>query len=292
MEMIRKISLAVLVAVGFATSGMQAQVRINMNVGQAPIKTEAIDDVLFSAEYKMTFVIDTAKRDRPLEETMMLVVGSKVSLFHSYSKFIADSIIAANVAAGASMETIAEKVRGFANQIDYKIYKNYPAGKVTTLDQVAGSRFRCEETNERPDWELLPDTMTILSYPCQKAVCLFKGRTYEAWYTSEIAKSDGPWKLHGLPGLILKASDSWNEYSFECIALAQPQGKETIQYGASGYEPLSRSALDKQYERYAADPIGYVQSSNPNARIVIKGQDGQEVRPKNTPYNPIELAGK
>ena len=292
MKTIKMIALAALVAFGFAAPAVRAQVRINMNVGQAPPKTEPVDDVLFSVQYKMAFVVDTSKRDKPLEEMMMLVVGSKMSLFHSYTKFIADSMIAAQMAAGASFEAIAEKMRGFASQIDYKIYKNYPSGKVTTLDQVAGSRFRCEEANERPDWELLPDTATILSYLCQKASCVFKGRAYEAWYAPEIAKSDGPWKLHGLPGLILKASDSRNEYSFECIALVQAQGKESIQYGAAGYEPLSRSALDKQYERYAADPVGYVTSSNPNARIIVKGPDGQEIRPKNTPFNPIELPGK
>jgi len=170
--------------------------------------------------------------------------------------------------------------------VTYQIYKNYPAGKVTTLDKIAINRFRCEEDNEVPAWELLTDTMTILSYSCQKAVCNFKGRDFEAWFTPEIPRSEGPWKLQGLPGLILKVADSQGHYSFECSGLINAE--EKIMFGADGYEPISRKNLNKVYERFATDPVGYVTSSSPNVRIVIKDESGEDKSVKNMPYNPIE----
>ena len=43
----------------------------------------------------------------------------------------------------------------------------------------------------------------------------------EAWYTPEIPRSEGPWKLQGLPGLILKASDSRQHYTFVCTGIGR-----------------------------------------------------------------------
>ncbi|MEG1650143.1 MAG: GLPGLI family protein, partial [Rikenellaceae bacterium] len=43
------------------------------------------------------------------------------------------------------------------------------------------------------------------------------GREYEAWFTTEIPISEGPWKFYGLPGLIAKLHDKQKHYSFELI---------------------------------------------------------------------------
>ena len=63
-------------------------------------------------------------------------------------------------------------------------------------------------------WELLPETKNITSFKCQKARGNFRGRTYTVWFANEIPVSMGPWKLNGLPGLILEATDSLNQFQF------------------------------------------------------------------------------
>lgn len=64
------------------------------------------------------------------------------------------------------------------------------------------------------NWELQEETKYISSFNCQKAIGQFRGRTYTVWFTFEIPVSAGPWKLNGLPGLILEASDSKNQFHF------------------------------------------------------------------------------
>ncbi len=63
-------------------------------------------------------------------------------------------------------------------------------------------------------WELLNETKKINSFNCQKARGNFRGRTYTVWFTNDIPVSLGPWKLNGLPGLILEATDTLNQFQF------------------------------------------------------------------------------
>lgn len=63
-------------------------------------------------------------------------------------------------------------------------------------------------------WELLNETKNINSFNCQKARGNFRGRTYTVWFTNDIPVSLGPWKLNGLPGLILEATDSLKQFQY------------------------------------------------------------------------------
>jgi GLPGLI family protein len=71
-------------------------------------------------------------------------------------------------------------------------------------------------------WNIQPDTKKIGNFNCTKATTLFRGIKYEAWFTTEVPVSAGPWKLRGLPGLILEAHDSAMIYKYEFISIEIP----------------------------------------------------------------------
>ena len=164
--------------------------------------------------------------------------------------------------------------------------------KVTTLDRLATSNFRCEEKNEKPVWTLLSDTATILTYHCRKATCRFRGRSYTAWFTMEIPVSEGPWKLCGLPGFIIKAEDARGHYSFECTGIEQSDESKPLLFNGKGSESISRRDLNKVYERYAKDPVGFITSTAPNVKLTVKDEQGNALKNFELPYNPIELSEK
>ncbi len=71
------------------------------------------------------------------------------------------------------------------------------------------------------DWQLIDSTKQIGNYTCQLAKTVCYGRKFYAWYTSEIPSDKGPWKLSGLPGLIIYAFDSEKMYQWKATKITQ-----------------------------------------------------------------------
>lgn len=284
----RRILLSAMLFV--AATAMHAQFNIKVGTGKS-FRKDTIDQAMYIAQYKVDGCINTVKKER-FEETMMLEVGKKSSRFYSYTKFVGDSVMAADIANNVSQEVMLEHSKQFGqSRMNEETYKRYPAGKVTTLDEIAGdiNRLRCEETEERPQWVLSDDTATVLSYVCRKAVCRFKGREWIAWFTPDIPSSDGPWKLFGLPGLILKAEDSEGHYIFECTGIELCHSYHPILFKGKDYEPVNRKAYNKIHERYWADPVGFIMGSMPNVSVTISdGQGNKAKSPRNIVHNPLE----
>ena len=85
---------------------------------------------------------------------------------------------------------------------------------------VFGDRFFTKKETFYKDslnsmkWELIDEKKMIDSIDCFKAMAFFRGRNYIAWYAPNIAIANGPWKLGGLPGLIIEAYDEKMDMHF------------------------------------------------------------------------------
>lgn len=64
-------------------------------------------------------------------------------------------------------------------------------------------------------WEISQEEKVIGKYKCIKATTNYRGRVWVAWFTPDLPINYGPWKLYGLPGLIVEASDSTNRYAWQ-----------------------------------------------------------------------------
>ncbi len=72
---------------------------------------------------------------------------------------------------------------------------------------------------EKLDWQFTDDAKKIDIYNCQKATLQLHGRYYEAWFTTEVPISFGPFRLNGLPGMIV-----------EVMVFANPENKSGRQW--------------------------------------------------------------
>ncbi|MCM1137885.1 MAG: GLPGLI family protein [Muribaculum sp.] len=132
-------------------------------------------------------------------------------------------------------------------------YKNIPEGKVTERCYFDMERWQYIEDWEKPEWEIGDSTKTILGYECVEATTNYRGRRWTAWFAPEIPIQDGPWKLCGLPGLILEAHDANNDYTFEANDLVQNPNSEVGIFtydDKRGYTTVTRDKFFNNWWRY------------------------------------------
>lgn len=242
------------------------------------------DTLRYVITYDMAYVEDTLQVPmKAAHETMLLEIGRKVTAFYSYDAYRSDSINAGLLSRGATQYSVL-------GRIPWRLYTNYPeTGRSSFTEKLGLDRFVCVETVEKPQWQLCPDSSaTILGYRCRLATACYKGRLWSAWYAEDIPLYVGPWKLCGLPGLILRAYDSRRHYVFDAIGIKTADEPRPIYYKGEGYEEVNREDLDGLYRRYYSDPVGYMAA---DGKVTVKVQDrsGNSVAPpKGVPYNPIE----
>lgn len=156
----------------------------------------------------------------------------------------------------------------------YIIFKNYPkAGTLTYIEKKGNLDYLYEETLPAPEWQLVDGDTTILSYPCQKAVSHFRGRVWTAWYAPELPYDNGPWKLGGLPGLILKAEEQDGIFSFTATGI-EKTGASDLKPADLHYARCTRKEfmdlLDEYYGnryRFAMKQIGYTDDDDEGVPI-------------------------
>ncbi len=142
-----------------------------------PTNKEKIDKVRYEITYRTKSIIDTTKVDSLgnfiyNEEDMRLDVGEQVSFFYSYSNALYEQQRIEMMNKG---NFSVPNMRG--GSISWKLFKNFPTGKTTYVDNVFRDGFRVVEPIEQPQWELIPDsTARILDYNCQMARCNYKGK--------------------------------------------------------------------------------------------------------------------
>ena len=183
----------------------------------------AQDKAYMECHYTETFKDDLNKKDKVRQDEMVLRIGRNSSEFFSLWRRGRDHITDSLTAKGASMNEILTAREKIAYPISvqyYTIYKNYPEkGTLTHTDNLAMQDYLCTEKMQVPYWEIEQEKTKILGFNCQKASTTFYGRKWEVWFTTEIPVQDGPWKLQGLPGLILQAEDTDKDYCFKCIEI-------------------------------------------------------------------------
>jgi len=116
------------------------------------------------------------------------------------------------------------------NELGEIIFIDFSKKQILARETVGSKAFIYEEPLPIIQWKLSDERKELGKFKCQKATAIFRGRNYIAWFTTDIPISMGPWKLHGLPGLILEAYDDTLQiqFAFESISMSEDIVKQLI----------------------------------------------------------------
>ncbi len=198
------------------------------------LSSNAQEKTRFKCAYQFDFLRDTIDMKYFRQETYILQIGENVTKGFTYHKTYVDSLQKSSpelfrdlynkeVIKAREIRKRTGSTEGYTNSplissvggFPADIYKDYKKNEIRVVDFIFINPFVYKDELKPQEWEILSDTATILGYACQKAICSYRGRDYEAWFTLDIPISEGPWKFYGLPGLITKLHDTKKHYSFE-----------------------------------------------------------------------------
>lgn len=242
-------------------------------------QTEADTSVLevhYKASYKQAVNDSTLKEDEKA-----LLIGERQSLFYSIRKRRADAISDSLARVKASPMEIVSMVKSDRmprGGEDYEVMTNHPKeGQLTLVTQVLTDWYGVEEPMDQMEWQLVEGDTIVATYACQKAQTTWRGRRWTAWYALDLPFSCGPWKLCGLPGLILSAHDDSGIYSFDCYEVLQGKG-EPLALSLSKYVKATQKDMQRLRAKALKDPTDMLrQRYGASVTIVSVDDSGKKI---------------
>ena len=132
-------------------------------------------------------------------------------------------------------------------QVYQYIYTN--SQELSVYDKLGEQMSTYTEPYQEMEWEIVSDsTLNILGFECMMATTSYHGRDWKVWFTLDVPVMFGPWKLRGLPGLILKA-DANGGFAFEAKEVGRISERMLPIYPGVNYEKVDRkkALADHQY---------------------------------------------
>lgn len=160
----------------------------------------------------------------------------------------------------------------------FYVTKSFTNKEIMTYDVASGTRFKWAEPLKRINWEITDSARNILGYECFMATTKYHGRKWIAWFAPEIPLNDGPWKMHGLPGLILEAICEGEQYRFSATGIQQSKNVHYDVYSDNNWEPITGNDFWKLRRECLENPSRNLNAGNNS--IVFQGVEYKKYLPK------------
>lgn len=233
--------------------------------------------------YLYQFVADSTNQADVKSEMMLLDVLPKFSKFYSEVVFKSDStamaILEKEAAATGSINVRSDMRKGFVRIV---IIKKSPDFKTFLITKIGRTNLKVAD-DRKMIWKILPEKSKAGEFITQKAETEIYGRKWTAWFTTEIPIQDGPYKFHGLPGLIVRIEDKTKSHSFfltgiknlspEEVKNIDPDKNLVFDFGES--VQMNNAGYKKFYLDSRNDPnrsIRAIIAENDRAQINMEGK--------------------
>lgn len=190
-------------------------------------------------------------RDSLVSNIFYLDIYGKQSVFRSESERKSDSLVEkSGLGLGRNMFFIT----------DLFVKKNLEIGDIQKIiiTPTMRSRFFIP-IDDKLDWKIVNEKQKIGDLYCQKAELDYGGRHWVAWFTESVNLQEGPYIFNGLPGLIIKISDSHLDYDFNLVQLRNVKKNDFFIPPAG--QKISWKDFQKMMQNYYEDPFYEMKTS-------------------------------
>lgn len=234
------------------------------------LKAQEAAPVLALTHYKFVHVNDTAQREKKHTEEMVLYIGKEASLYTTYSDKIIEQQLDQQMRAPGFDGNIT--LTGSSRTTKASYYFRPKDEIYSELYKIGSVQYRLDDTFPQLEWKLMAQTKTIGGYTCQRAETYFKGRDYSVWFSPDLPFPYGPWKLQGLPGLILEAKDSKDEVVFLFEGFDKISSDSLLLNMPEQTARMSREVIAKLEAAFKKDP-------NVAMAAISKGKGNVQTKP-------------
>lgn len=225
------------------------------------------EPVLLTVSYDFKHVYDTNNRVNPYRKEMNLYIGQTNSRYADgeAARRQKEAQRAKETQVSRPMRTVVGKPMAVVQSMPSDVYYQIPAEKKMLCETRLGmSNYLYQVELPAIKWKIEKETRQIDKYTCQKATGMLGGRNYTAWFTTELPFHNGPWKLNGLPGLILEAKDDKDEVSFTFKELVKGEPEERIEAQPKRTVLVDEKAYLKAKKIFDEDPSASMAAQLPN----------------------------
>lgn len=201
--------------------------------------------------YQVTMKLDSTNRNDIKIETANLDISAEKSIFYGEKRLQRDSLFK-RASETKTFNFDRSQMENLRSNIDFVVEKDSKTGNKNFKSRIARDNYLYTEDRVM-DWKILPETAKIGDYKTQKAETNFAGRTWFAWFTTDIPFQDGPYKFSGLPGLIVKVEDSTGDFSFDLKEAKKINEIASFEDRGSTIT-LKRKDFEKQLQKFKQDP--------------------------------------
>ena len=280
-KMIKQMMMALLLAMmPFAASAQEISIGGSFIQELAKMtKNKMVDVCTMNCVYNYR-IIDHSIGDMR-EYHAILEIGDSISKYESYGSYRLDSALV-----DKKQITNGDYLKLYnMYRPDFKefLLENANTKQLTYYGMVSIDRYMYQEDIPQINWVLSDSTKEICGYLCHQATATFRGRNWVAWYC-DIPKSAGPWKLNGLPGLILAAQTEDKEHTFTAVSVRKSSSPITVK--DKEYFNTTREHFNQALADYKSNPA----KSWKNSPWAPKDMNGKPMpMPKRKLfYNPLE----
>ncbi|MXS71666.1 MULTISPECIES: GLPGLI family protein [Chryseobacterium] len=202
-------------------------------------------------KYSYESVKDTTQIDNKNSEIMVLAMNRTSSIYYSDKYQQALDLMKKKMEMALSSNTTVEvNGKDFSMpKVKHSVFRLNSDIFVST--QLGRDLFTFKSNFLKWNVDFI-ESIDILGYKCNKAIIIFNGRLYTAWYTKEIPFFEGPYRFKGLPGLILHIEDEKGFDKFKAVSIEKSQIEiAQLQKGI----PVSREEYIKKREEYKQNPF-------------------------------------